>query len=259
MRHYGIAPERNSSAPPHPAQPLAQPRPIALSEPLAYPRTLALPRLHAQPRPLAEPRPKGAVFFTNNLILIPFVIFCLLSASADAQSTGIKIVVQEGQGAINNIQQHHAKEPVIQVLHEDNEPVVGASVSFQLPDSGPSGSFADDSKMLTVQTDDKGQAVAHGLKPNATAGRFQIRVTASYHGQTANAMVAQINAEPAAAKSGNGKMLLILAIVGGAAAAGAAAALGHKGSPSSTGVAVGVTTPPATVLAPGTPSINPPH
>jgi len=182
----------------------------------------------------------------------------MLSASADAQTAAIRIVVQEGQGAINNIQQHHAKEPVIQVLHEDNEPVVGASVSFQLPDSGPGGTFNDNAKILTVQTDDKGQAVAHGLKPNDIAGRFQIRVTASYHGQTASAVVAQINAEPAAAKSGNGKMFLILAIVGGAAAAGAAVALGHKGSSASTPVAVGVTTPP-TVLVPGTPTINPPH
>ena len=226
---------------------------------VSHPRQRAFSKSPAQPRRLTEPRPKGAVFRAKNILLVPAVIFCLLAASADAQSNGIKIVVEEGQGAINNIQQHHAKEPVIQVLHEDNEPAVGASVSFQLPDSGPGGSFADNARILTVQTDDKGHAVAHGLKPNATAGRFQIRVTASYHGQSASAVVAQINAEPAEAKKGNGKMLLILAIAGGAAAAGAAAALGHKGSSSGTGVAVGVTTPPATVLAPGTPSINPPH
>ncbi len=187
------------------------------------------------------------------------LVFFLLAASADAQTAGIKIVIQEGQGAINNIQQHRAKEPVIQVLHEDNEPIAGASVIFQLPDSGPGGSFADNSRFLTVQTDEKGIAVAHGLKPNDAPGRFQIRVTASFHGQTANAVVAQINAEPAAAKKGNGKLILILAIAGGAAAAGAAAALGHKGSPAtSTSVAVSVTTP-ATVLVPGTPVINPPH
>lgn len=185
------------------------------------------------------------------------VVFCMLAASADAQDAGIKIVIQEGQGAINNIQQHHAKEPVIQVLHEDGETVTGASVTFQLPDTGPGGSFPDNAKMITVQTDDKGQAVAHGLKPNNVAGKFQIRVTASYRGQSASASVSQINAEPAAAK-GNGKMFLILAIVGGAAAAGAAAALGHKGSSASAPVAVGVTTPP-TVLVPGSPSINPPH
>ena len=248
MRHHRNG--HNENAP--------QPRRLAEPRPLAQPRPAAQPHALTQPRDLAEPRPKGADFLTPRNILIPTLIFFLLAASADAQTAGIKIVVQEGQGAINNIQQHRAKEPVIQVLHEDNEPAVGASVSFQLPDSGPGGVFNDNAKILTVQTDDKGQAVAHGLKPNDIAGRFQIRVTASYHGQTASAVVAQINAEPAAAKSGNGKMFLILAIVGGAAAAGAAAALGHKGSSGSTGVAVGVTNPP-TVLVPGSPSINPPH
>lgn len=186
------------------------------------------------------------------------VIFCMLATAASAQITAIKIVVQEGQGAINNIQQHRAKEPVIQVLHEDGEPVVGASVVFQLPDTGAGGAFADDAKMLSVQTDDKGVAVAHGLVPNQIAGEFQIRVTASYHGETASAMVSQINAEPAAAKKSNTKLVVILLIAGAAAAGGAAAALGHKGSSGSTGVAVGVTTP-ATVLLPGTPTINPPH
>ncbi len=193
-----------------------------------------------------------------NRVLCAAVIFCMLAASASAQTEEIKIVIQEGQGAINNIHEHRAKEPVIQVLHEDGEPVAGASVIFQLPDDGPGGAFADDAKMLTVQTDDKGQAVAHGLRPNQIAGKFQIRVTASFHSQTANAVVSQINAEPAAAKSGNGRLILILAIAGGAAAAGAAVALGHKGAGSSTSVG-SVTSAPATILLPGTPSITPPH
>ncbi len=198
-------------------------------------------------------QPSGLIY----RVLCAAVIFCVLVVSADAQTAEIKIVIQEGQGAINNIHEHRAKEPVVQVLHEDGEPVVGASVIFQLPDDGPGGAFADNAKMLSVQTDDKGQAVAHGLRPNTVAGKFQIRVTASFHGQTASALVSQINAEPAAAKS-NTKLLIILAIVGGAAAAGAAAALGHKGSSSST-TSVGAVTTPPTILLPGNPSINPPH
>jgi hypothetical protein len=190
-------------------------------------------------------------------VLCAAVIFCVLAVSTDAQTAAIKIVVQEGQGAINNIHEHRAKEPVIQVLHEDGQPIAGASVIFQLPDDGPGGAFADNAKMLSVQTDDKGQAIAHGLRPNTIAGKFQIRVTASFHGQTASALVSQINAEPAAAKS-NTKLLVILAIVGGAAAAGAAAALGHKGSSSST-TSIGAVTTPPTILLPGNPSINPPH
>jgi hypothetical protein len=190
-------------------------------------------------------------------VLCAAVIFCVLAVSTDAQTAAIKIVIQEGQGAINNIHEHRAKEPVVQVLHEDGEPIAGASVIFQLPDDGPGGAFADNAKMLSVQTDDKGQAIAHGLRPNTIAGKFQIRVTASFHGQTASALVSQINAEPAAAKS-NTKLLVILAIVGGAAAAGAAAALGHKGSTSST-TSIGAVTTPPTILLPGNPSITAPH
>ncbi len=186
------------------------------------------------------------------------LVFLLLAAPGGAQTGGMKIVVQEGEGAINNIQQHRAKEPVVQVLDANGAPVAGASVSFLLPDDGAGGEFADGAHMLAVIADEKGQAVGRGLRPNQTAGRFQIRVTASYHGETASAAIAQINAEPAAAKSGNGKLILILALVGGAAAAGAAAALGHKGSGSSTTT----TTPPpptSTVLVPGSPSIQAPH
>ncbi|MBZ5594122.1 MAG: hypothetical protein LAP39_17920 [Acidobacteriia bacterium] len=186
------------------------------------------------------------------------LVFCLLTASADAQSPPIKIVIQEGQGAINNIQQHRAKEPVVQVTHEDGEPVRAASVTFQLPDSGPGGVFADGSKLLTIQTDEKGSATGRGLRPNQVSGRFQIRVTASYRGATASAVISQINAEPAAAKGGGGKIFLIIALIGGAAAGGLVAAKGGNKSSSSGPVVSPITNPP-TVLVPGTPSIQPPH
>ena len=149
----------------------------------------------------------------------------LQSAIAPAQTTGIKIVIVEGQGAINNITEHRAKEPLIQVLHENGEPVIGASVTFLLPDIGPSAVFADGARMLTIQTDEKGQAVGRGLRPNQTAGTFEIRVTASYHGETASAVLSQVNAEPAAKKSSS-KAFLIIALIGGGAAGGLAAALG---------------------------------
>ena len=185
------------------------------------------------------------------------LVFCLLAASADAQGPPIKIVIQEGQGAINNIQQHRAKEPVVQVTHEDGEPVRQASVTFQLPETGPGGTFANGNKMLTVQADEKGVAVGRGLRPNQIAGRFQIHVTASFQGATASAVISEINAQPAATGGGGSKKLLIIALIGGAAAGGLAAALGGKSSSSSS---VGtVSAPPPTVLVPGTPTIQPPH
>lgn len=198
------------------------------------------------------------VHFPRNLYpsVCTATVFCFLAASADAQITGIKIVIQEGQGAINNIKERRAKEPVVQVLHEDGEPAVGATVTFLLPDTGASGAFNDGAHVLTVQTDAKGQAVGRGLRPNQTAGRFQIRVTASFHGQTASAVIAQINAEPAAGGGGS-KKFLIIALIGGAAAGGLVAAMGHKSGGSTAPPTV--TNPPGTVLVPGTPSIQPPH
>ena len=186
------------------------------------------------------------------------LISCILASPASAQEAGIKIIVQEGQGAINNIPQRRAKEPVIQVQHENGEPVVGATVTFLLPDSGPGGTFADGARMLNIQTDAKGQAVGRGLKPNATSGRFLIRVNVSYHGQTASTTIAQINAIPAGAtKGGSGKKFLIIALIGGAAAGGLAAALGGKSG--SSPVSTPVTNTPGTVLVPGAPSIQTPH
>jgi hypothetical protein len=186
------------------------------------------------------------------------LVYCMLTASGDAQDTSIKIVIQEGQSAINNMQLRRAKEPVVQVTAESGAPIQRASVTFQLPDTGPGGVFADGNKMLTVQTDEKGQAVGRGLRPNQTAGRYQIRVTASYRGATASAVISEINAEPAATSGRGSKRFLIIALIGGAAAGGLVAARG--GSKSSSGGTVGtLTTPPATVLVPGTPMVQPPH
>jgi hypothetical protein len=189
-------------------------------------------------------------------ILSIVVVFLLIAGSTGAQTPGIKITVLEGQGAINNIQQHRAKEPVVQVT-EDQKPVQGASVTFTLPDDGPSGFFGNGARMMTIQTDEKGQAVGRGLRPNQTGGRLQMRVSASFHGQTASAVISQINAEPAGATSGgNGKKFLILALIGGAAAGGIAAAMGGKSSATQSPAS---SSPPGTILAPGTPVIQPPH
>jgi hypothetical protein len=177
----------------------------------------------------------------------------MLTASGDAQDTSIKIVIQEGQSAINNMQLRRAKEPVVQVTEESGAPIQRASVTFQLPDTGPGGVFADGNKMLTVQTDEKGQAVGRGLRPNQTAGRYQIRVTASYRGTTASGMISEINAEPAATSRGESKKVLIIALIGGAATGGGLVAA-RGGSKSSSGGTVGtISTPPPTVLVPGTP------
>ena len=185
----------------------------------------------------------------------------LLLSSGLAQTEpppGLKIVVLEGAGAINNIRQHRAKDPVIQVTDEAGAPSKDASVTFLLPDTGPSGAFGASGRTLTVLTDEKGQASGRGLVPNQVAGQFEIHVVAGYHEQRARALITQTNATPAeAAGGGSSKRFLLLALIGAAAAGGAFAAMGHGGSsPSSPSPP---TNSQGAVIVPGVPVFQPPH
>ena len=90
-------------------------------------------------------------------------LFCLCLASA--QNPQVKIVGIEGDGAINNIKLDRAKEPVIEVTDQTGAPIKGASVTFVLPDTGPSAMFLDGSRILTAVTDEKGRAAGRGLHP----------------------------------------------------------------------------------------------
>jgi hypothetical protein len=167
----------------------------------------------------------------------------------------LNIVIIEGEGAVNNIRQRTAREPIVQVEDENHRPLAGASVVFLLPDSGPSGVFPNGTRMMTVLTDQQGRAVATGLRPNSVAGKFQIRVNASYQGMTGNATIAQSNVMAAAAGAAgvSGKVIAIIAVAGGAAAGGIV--LGTRGK---NGV-IDHPPPPPIVITPGTPSVGAPR
>jgi hypothetical protein len=173
----------------------------------------------------------------------------------------LSIVIVEGEGAINNIRQRVAREPIVQVEDENRKPVAGASVVFLLPGNGAGGAFVDGSRMLTVVTDQNGQAVMRGFTPNNVTGKYQVRVTASHRGQTTTATISQSNIAAAAgagAAAGSGKLIAIIAVVGGAAAAGiAVAATRGNGNNGPTGPTTPVPTP--TVISPGSPTVGPPR
>jgi len=104
---------------------------------------------------------------------------------------GLKILVLEGQNAVNSITNKTAISPVIQVLDLMEQPVEGAIVAFEISPAGPGGSF-NNTPIATVKTDYSGQATAP-FKPNNTAGAFTIKVTASFGGQTVEARIRQTN------------------------------------------------------------------
>ena len=178
-------------------------------------------------------------------------------AAQEQPKPGLNIVIIEGEGAINNIRQRTAREPIVQVEDENHRPVAGAAVVFLLPQSGASGVFPNGSNMTTVITDQQGRAVARGLRPNNLAGKYQIRVSASYQGMTGNATITQSNVLGAVAAAGgiSAKLIVILAAAAGAAAVGAVAAT--RGGATAAVPPVAPTS--AIVISPGLPSVGPPR
>lgn len=190
-----------------------------------------------------------------SIFLIFLLLFDFSCLPAFAQEPPLRILIVEGDGTINNIKQRVNVEPVIEVRDENQKLVEGAAVVFFLPAQGPSGTFSNGTKTLTTSTDRMGRASAPGIRPNSQTGRFDIRVTASYRGQTASAVITQTNISGSTPGGGGmslgTKAWIILAICGGAVA-GAVIAATHKGSSSSSG------TPPI-VITPGTPTVGAPQ
>jgi hypothetical protein len=179
-----------------------------------------------------------------------------LNAQAVPAAGRINIVIVEGEGAINNVRQRVAREPIVQVEDENRKPVAGAAVTFLLPNQGAGASFANGAQSLTITTDAQGRAVARGLRPNNVNGDYQIRVNASHEGRTASTTINQTNAITAAAAAGgiSAKLIAIIAVAAGAAAATGAIVATRNGNGNGGGGA-----PARTVIVPGTPSIGGPQ
>ena len=151
-------------------------------------------------------------------MLLASLVVMATAATAEAQPAAFKIVVIEGEDAVNIIQQKTAVRPIVEVRDRNNLPVAGVLVTFSI-EGGKAATFAGAST-LTVATNAAGQAAVSGLTPSV-AGAFQIQVSAVAQGQLVTATIAQTNVLTAAQ----------------AAAAGASAASG--GSAGSAGGGAG--------------------
>jgi hypothetical protein len=166
------------------------------------------------------------------------LLIALTAVTATGQPGGLSIVVIEGEGAVNIIQQKTAVAPMVEVRDRNNLPVPGAVVTFTIQ-AGPNAAVAGGAQTLTVTTNAAGRAAMAALNP-VNPGTFQIQVQAAFQGQTAVAAITQTNvltaAQAAGAAAGAGAGAgggggglgggAIAGIVGGAAAvAGVAVAL----------------------------------
>jgi hypothetical protein len=186
----------------------------------------------------------------------------LLSAQARPV---LKIVVVEGEGAINNIQLGITRQPpVVQVSDENDKPVAGANVTFLLPERGPGGTFFGTWRNVVVTTDQQGRATGAGFRPNSTEGDFQIQVTAVEGDRTGTANITQSNVTGSNVQQtesanrgpnrfrqlGRRKILIGVLAAGAIIAAVVATRGGNDESTSST---------PGTTITPGTVSVGTPR
>jgi hypothetical protein len=142
----------------------------------------------------------------------------------------LKIVVIEGEDAVNVAQQTSAIAPVVEVRDRNNQPVAGAVVRFAVT-RGRAG--FNGARVLTVTTNQAGRAVGTGVTPTG-AGAIQISATATFQGETAAITIAQTNVLTAAAGAQAGA-----ASAGGAGTtAGTAAGAGAGGGLSATTIGV---------------------
>ncbi|MBI5084457.1 MAG: hypothetical protein HZB13_07660 [Acidobacteria bacterium] len=188
--------------------------------------------------------------------VLAVLLSSLMAVPATAQEQtapkSLTIVIIEGDGAINNVRQRVAREPIIQVEDENRKPVAGVLVTFALPGNGPGGTFANGANTFTAVTGADGQARASGLKANSLQGEFQMRVTASLKGTlTATKTIRMVNAGVAAGLSTTAVWAIVL-LAGAGAAAGIALGMNSSSGSQQPG------RPPVTIT-PGAPVITPPR
>jgi hypothetical protein len=176
--------------------------------------------------------PSGLV--VNTLTTIGFLLVTVNPVIT--QGPSLRIVVVEGEDAVNVIQQKTAVAPVVEVRDRNDQPVAGALVRFAI---GRGRATFNGARALTATTNAAGRAVATGLTPTGS-GALQISATATFQGQTAVATIAQTNVMTAASAStaagggsagaggsasgSGGLSATTIGIVGGAVAGGAIAA-----------------------------------
>src|SRR6188508_2870991 len=164
-----------------------------------------------------------------------------------AQAPGLRIVVLEGEGSVNIIQQKTALKALVEVRDRNNQPVSGASVTFMV--TGKGGATVAGSQTVTIATNAAGQASLTGMTP-ASSGGLQISVSASSNGVTATTTITQTVFATAAAAAGataaGGGLSTgaIVGIVGGLAAVGGGLAVAGGGGGDDAGDAPNSTTSP---------------
>jgi hypothetical protein len=173
-------------------------------------------------------------------------------------SGGLKVIVLEGADTVNSGGPSESVPLVVEVRDLNDRTVEGVMVSFQLPLTGPSGSFEGGVRNKEVITNSQGQASAP-FTPNAERGKFTIEVKATSGTQTGSVTFMERNAAENVPGQGSwiGRhktLVIIVAVVVVGATIGAI--LATRGGSSST---AGNSSTPTLTVSPGIPTVGGPQ
>jgi hypothetical protein len=118
--------------------------------------------------------------------------FAAVSGALSEAPQPLEIEILEGEGALNNIRQRTAREPIVEVKDENHKPVAGVLILFSVQPGGAGATF-NGSASFSTYTDAAGRAVAQGFTPNHKKGKFVIKVTATAGAATAFLLIHQTN------------------------------------------------------------------
>jgi hypothetical protein len=141
---------------------------------------------------------------TVSLLLVACMVALTSPPPLAAQDSAppFRIMVLEGEGAVNNIHEVVNRAVSVEVDDVNHNPLSGVSVTFFLPNDGPSGLFPNGSRVLTVFTDDKGVATSRSIHFNNSVGLMKIDVVATLFSQNVSHSIMQTNVgSPASVKS----------------------------------------------------------
>lgn len=171
-----------------------------------------------------------------------------LAFAVSADASGIVQLKVEGEGVTYRSGARATRGITVLVSDEDGRPLDMASVTFRLPDQGPSGTFSSGMRTEVVITGPDGRAAIWGMQWNKTPGTIQIRISAMKGQARAGIVSTQYlsdNVAPTAggegvfgASHGGHKWLWIAGIAGLAAGGAGYAVLRSQGASTSSNPAV---------------------
>lgn len=142
----------------------------------------------------------------------------------------LQVHVVDGEGAVYPVGSRATRGITVLVTDETGKPVDGATVSFRLPDDGPTGVFGSGSRTEIAVTHLDGRATVWGMQWNRTPGSFEIRITVIKGRTRAGTVTQQFLSDSPETAAGaqvgprrSRKWLWITLAVAGAAAGGVAA------------------------------------